>query len=169
MKDTPYKKTAAGTKEMTARQLGLSSSERRLLIMLDGRHTPAELFDFFKSADDTMAMTQTLLDKGLIEPAGPPRAAVTLHAKPPGAAPAPPPPPPPAPPAGSVRPVGDRGLKAARFVIEQLGPMDGEPLALKLEAAKTPEQLATALSRAADVVAGLKGREVAAKLREIAG
>ncbi len=167
MKDTPYKKTAAGTKEMTARQLGLSSTERRLLIMLDGRHTPAELSDFFKSADDTLAMTQALLDKGLIEPAGPPRAAVTLHAKAPGAAPPPPPPPPP-PPAGSNRPVGDRGMKAARFVIEQLGPMDGEPLALKLEAAKTPEQLATALTRAYDVVAGLKGREIAAKLREIA-
>jgi hypothetical protein len=161
MKDTPYKKTAAGTKEMTARQLGLSSTERRLLIMLDGRHTPAELSDFFKSADDTLAMTQALLDKGLIEPAGPPRAAVTLHAKAPGAAPPPPP-------AGSNRPVGDRGMKAARFVIEQLGPMDGEPLALKLEAAKTPEQLLAALTKAVDVMARLKGREAAAKLREIA-
>ncbi|MFC3148175.1 hypothetical protein [Piscinibacterium candidicorallinum] len=168
MKDTPYKKTAAGTKEMTARELGLGSAERRLLIMCDGKRTPTELVEFFKSADETLAMTQMLLDRGLIEPAGPPRAAVNLHAKAPGAAPSPPPPPP-APPAGSNRPVGDRGMKAARFVIEQLGPMDGEPLALKLEAAKTPEQLAAALTRAADVIAGIKGREVAAKLREIAG
>lgn len=76
-----YAKTEKGRNEVARRQLGLSSRQRTLLILLDGRK-PCSALDSMMPADQVTLIVGELLALELIAPAGPPRPAATLPAAP---------------------------------------------------------------------------------------
>ncbi len=64
-----YARTAAGEVEVGARQLPLSASARRLLVLIDGRRAVALLSNFVR-AGELDALASELLSHGLIEAIG---------------------------------------------------------------------------------------------------
>ncbi|ODT35238.1 MAG: hypothetical protein ABS55_09415 [Lautropia sp. SCN 70-15] len=64
-----YARTAAGEAEVGARQLPLSASARRLLVLIDGRRAVALLSNFVR-AGELDALAGELLSHGLIEAIG---------------------------------------------------------------------------------------------------
>lgn len=66
---TVFAKTPAGQSEVQSRQLGLAPLPRRLLILVDGKRSGAELAAFV-AGHDSVAMLQALLDNGCIEAIG---------------------------------------------------------------------------------------------------
>jgi hypothetical protein len=64
-----YARTAAGEAEVAARQLPLTSSARRLLVLIDGRRAVALLSNFVR-AGELDALASELLSHGLIEAIG---------------------------------------------------------------------------------------------------
>ncbi len=61
-----FVKTAVGQQEIKARALGLDPMQRRLLILVDGKHPGAELAPLL-AGNDLAALLQVLLDKQCIE------------------------------------------------------------------------------------------------------
>lgn len=76
-----YAKTEKGRNEVARRQLGLTSRQRTLLILLDGRK-PRSALDDMLPADQVAAIVGELLALELIAPAGPSRPAPVLPAAP---------------------------------------------------------------------------------------
>jgi hypothetical protein len=64
-----YAKTEKGRTEVTQRSLGLTSRQRAVLILLDGRK-PCSALDGLLAADQVAAIVGELLSMGLIAPAG---------------------------------------------------------------------------------------------------
>lgn len=86
-----FAKTPTGQEEIQRRALGLPPLARRLLVLVDGRRTVAELAAFVPD-QDAAAWLDVLLEKACIEAIAAPKAA----AAPPQAQPSRPAPPPPA-------------------------------------------------------------------------
>ena len=149
---TIYRKTAEGQAEIETRVRKLSPRLRSALIVVDGKRTDEDLGKLLpQQAAETL---QTLVEQGLIEPmqTSPQRATAR-----PTSAPAPAPAASAAPaPEAPVRDFATLRREAVRAVNELLGPM-GEMVALKLEQAKTPEDLRNALERAVTVIGNARG------------
>jgi hypothetical protein len=64
-----YVKTAAGSKEVLARKLSLNPAERRILIIIDGKRSVAELPDFARPGE-IVSILASLSQKGLIQVSG---------------------------------------------------------------------------------------------------
>lgn len=165
---TVYTKTAQGATEVAARGAGLSLTQRRVLIMVDGKRTVAELAPYAKPGELTDVLT-LLEGLALVERIG--------GAPPPSA---PPTPPAPAAAAAVASPVAaaargdletdDRNVitleearrRAVRGLIDRVGP-DGEVLAERIERARTIDELRERLREAERMVAGFRGAEAAAE------
>lgn len=131
-----FSKSARGREALSGRPAGLGPRLRSLLIMVDGKRSVAE-FDQLLGTEASPLLEQ-LLAEGWVE--GPPAPAPTPP--PSGAAPAGGP----AAPSGAPLPFGDARRLVVRFVNDRLGPL-GEPLALRIEACKTPADLRALLPR----------------------
>jgi hypothetical protein len=180
---TTYRKTAKGTNEVAARSHGLAPRLRSTLIIVDGRKTDEELLRLLPQAAESLA---ALLAGGFIEavaPAAPvpQRTAPTAPAAPapPGAAPAasagsaaaPTAPPVPAPaaadaptpaPAPAAVPFETARQELLRLFNDRVGPA-GEALALRMEKARSAEELRALLPQAVQLVGTLAGRGAAAE------
>jgi hypothetical protein len=64
-----YVKTATGGKEVLARKLSLNPAERRILIIIDGKRSVAELPDFARPGE-IVSILANLTQKGLIQVSG---------------------------------------------------------------------------------------------------
>lgn len=165
---TIYRKTAKGQSEIETRALKLAPRFRSLLILVDGRRSDRELTALMPQAGDEALAA--LAQAGLIEAIGltadtpvppAPRAAVPPAPPPPAAAPTAAA----APAAPEVRadmPFEQRRRESVRMLIDQIGPM-AEALAMRMERARSIDELRPLLSTAAQVLANTRGRGVAAE------
>lgn len=145
---TVYTKTAKGRAEIETRAHRLVPRLRSLLILVDGRRSDAELAGLIMH--EPMQAIEQLLAQGFIE--------AVAAAAPPPAPPAPTPAAAPAPPA--TIPFDQRRRLAVRALNDLLGPM-GEGLALRMERAKTAEDLRPHLLSAMQIIADQHGRDTA--------
>lgn len=141
-----FAKTDAGQREMGERRAGLDPRQRRLLILVDGRRSVAEL-RALSGLGDLPAVLAELQSRGLIAAPG----GVMPAAPGPGAGRAP------AAPAASATDWRDQGRRAAHAVLELLGPM-AEMLAVQLEASESPEALEVLLARSREMVEAVRGK-----------
>lgn len=157
---TVYRKTAKGTAEIETRAHRLPPRLRSALILVDGKRSDGDLRALIGAAGDDAL--RSLADDGFIEVisvADTKRAAPGPAAAPPAAAPAADP--------GTAAPsttssadVALRRREAVRAVNELLGPM-GESLSIRLERAKSIDELRKLLEQALPVIAGARGRDAA--------
>ena len=152
---TIYRKTAKGVLEIETRALKLAPRFRNLLILVDGRRSDDELAGLVTGTGEQAL--QALAEAGLIEAIGmtaridPPEPARTAAPAPAAPRPAPAPPPP-----GFEA----RRQEAVRTLLHLVGPM-GEPLALKLERARSQDEFKPLLETAAQIVINTRGRAAA--------
>lgn len=168
-----YTKTAKGVAEVAARSGTLSLSARRILIMVDGKRSVAELAPLARPGEID-GLIATLESQGLIQrlqdaDAAPPRpaarssdvptvAGVEVHSL--GSDP------------GEERTLltlDEAKRRAVRALTDRLGP-DAEIIAMRIEQARTADELRERVKEAERVVAGLLGEgAVAAFLRALRG
>jgi hypothetical protein len=157
-----YRKTTKGYAEIETRAHRLAPRLRSALILVDGKRSEADLAPLLlQPSQDTLA---TLLAQGFIEQVGtagplPGTAGAAAvrpgpagGAGPAGLAPNPGPP--------SAVPLAQRQRDAVRWLTEQAGPV-GEVVALKLERARTVDELRAAVLQAAQVINNTRGRPAA--------
>jgi membrane protein involved in colicin uptake len=146
---TIFRKTAKGVTEIETRAHRLAPRMRSALIMVDGKRSDADLRPLIQQQpDETLA---ALAEQGFIEVlAAAPDAAQASRAAPAAAAPA--------------RPAADfeaRRRAAVRGLNDQLGPL-AETLAIKIERARTADELRPLLATAVQVIGNARGRGAAA-------
>lgn len=137
-----YRKTDLGQAEIATRALKLPPRLRQALILVDGKRDSDELRKLIPPPADEVL--QSLLDQGCIEAVGGAPAAATAAA----AAPVAPPPPVVT---AVVLTVPETRQRAVRWLSNALGPY-ADPLNLRIEKVKTPEDMRTALVLAATFV-----------------
>jgi len=146
---TIFRKTAKGVTEIETRAHRLAPRMRSALIMVDGKRSDADLRPLIQQQpDETLA---ALAEQGFIEVlAAAPDAVQAPPAAPAAAAPA--------------RPAADfeaRRRAAVRGLNDQLGPL-AETLAIKIERARTADELRPLLATAVQVIGNARGRGAAA-------
>jgi len=146
---TIFRKTAKGVTEIETRAHRLAPRMRSALIMVDGKRSDADLRPLIQQQpDETLA---ALAEQGFIEVlAAAPDAVQAPRAAPAAAAPA--------------RPAADfeaRRRAAVRGLNDQLGPL-AETLAIKIERARTADELRPLLATAVQVIGNARGRGAAA-------
>lgn len=148
---TVYRKTEKGQAEIATRQNHLALKLRSALIMVDGKRTDEELMRMI--APPAEEALQSLLADGYIEVIGVTagRAAPARPAVEEGPSTLPPAP---------HKPVEALRLQAVRFMSEQLGPL-GDNLAVKMEKARTWEELHPLLVTAHRYIADNRGAATA--------
>ncbi len=152
MSDVPiYAKTAAGLAEVATRSTRLSMTQRRLLIMADGKRGADELAALVPAGtlDDTIEL---LLSLGLVVPVVDPvrEAADPLDVPTIDGAIGPP---------AAIEPglaLDAAKRRAVRELFARLGP-DADSLAVKIEACRAPEEFRERLREAERVVSAAKG------------
>jgi hypothetical protein len=168
MMDQLFHKTAAGQAELVDKTHGLSPTQRRLLIMLDGKKTVQDCAPFFRETDDLPALIKVLQTLKLIENGAKdpweittvlPTADATPQIMAARAA---------AQPSVPSVPVPEMAARAVRYLMDQLGPA-ADSAAMRLESVKTVEAFNAALRPAVDLLAALKGREAGLKLLDALG
>jgi hypothetical protein len=177
-----YSKTAKGVAEVAARSGALTPAMRRVLIMVDGRRTAAEL-ELVARDGEFEGIVAALLEKGMIEQTGTVEAdipdwvdddeeATVLMESPRGpdavpalraaaqavAAPAPAPAPAPAEPKTPT--LDERKRMAVRALYDRLGPYGEEPAA-RIQECKTLEELGEKLTHACRRIALFRGEQAA--------
>ncbi|HEU0202467.1 MAG TPA: hypothetical protein VFR86_18805 [Burkholderiaceae bacterium] len=147
-----FVKTPKGTAEIAARGGALSLAARRVLIMIDGKRTVADLAPLLRPGEID-GVIGTLESMGFIQRAGgeTPRAAEAPRG---AEAPAP------AAEERSTLSVEELKHRAVRELNDRLGP-DAEVMAIRIEQARTPEELRERLREAERLVSGLLGEPVA--------
>jgi len=140
MGTTIYRKTAKGQHEIDTRTHRLSPRVRQTLILVDGRRSAAELESMVQQAAESL---QALRDGGFIE-ALPERAPVARPVRAPE-------------PAFDLAAV-QRDM--VRHVNEVLGPA-GEQVALRIERAKSPGELRSAMPVARQAIEAWRGHSAA--------
>jgi hypothetical protein len=167
MSDALYIKTAEGAAEVAARSPRLNMTQRRVLIMADGKRTVAELAQFVPqgNVDEVLGL---LIGLGLLvrgdsaegadEPAasaGPnePLDVPTVNGSPPPAtlSPAPTEPEP-------VLTLDEAKRRAVRELTDRLGP-DADMLAMKIEGSRSADEFRERLRDAERLVSALRGVE----------
>ncbi len=146
---TIFRKTAKGVAEIETRAHRLTPRMRSALIMVDGKRSDADLRPLIaQQPDETLA---ALAEQGFIEVlATAPAAAPAPRAVAPAAAA-------PAPPAPDFE---ARRRAAVRGLNDQLGPQ-AETLAIKMERARTAEELRPLLATAIQLIGNARGRAAA--------
>lgn len=146
------KKTPAGQAEVTSKAHALPQRARSLLIMIDGKRTLDDLRAMLGPQVDEAV--KLLIDQGLVEGS---------------VAPAPPPPPAPVsapvPLAAPAVDVATLRRDAARAVTDALGPM-ADALAMRIEKAKTADELQAALRLTAQALFDAAPRAKAEAFRQ---
>jgi hypothetical protein len=144
-----FRKTAKGVTEIETRAHRLAPRLRSALIMVDGKRSDADLRPLItQQPDETLA---ALAEQGFIEivAAAPAMAPLPRAAVPPAAVP--------------VRPALDfetRRRAAVRGLNDLLGPA-AETLAIRMERARSAEELRPLLATAVQLVANARGRSAA--------
>jgi len=153
-----YRKTAAGIAQLTERSIKLTPLARMALVMIDGIKPVSDLHGKLASMGDVDGALSLLLAAGLIEiaPAAAPPALPDGISSSATSASAPAP----APVAMSFE---DLRRWAGKEVSHLLGPM-GDDYSMRIERAKTPEELAAALERARAAVEGMVSKAKAQAL-----
>lgn len=155
---TIFRKTAKGVAEIETRAHRLTPRMRSTLILVDGKRDGADLRQLItQQADETL---QALAEQGFIEAVG-----ETVHAAPAAAAVATPaaaesasgPATVPPPPAGPAQDVNVVRKAAVRMLIEILGP-SSDSLAVRMEKARSMEELKPLLGQAAKLIMAARGR-----------
>jgi type IV secretory pathway VirB10-like protein len=182
-----YSKTAKGAAEIAARSGALTPAMRRVLIMVDGRRTAAEL-ELVARDGEFESIIAALLEKGMIEQTGTveaeipdwvddeeatvvmesprgPDAIPALRAapQPPAAtqaAAAPAPAPAPAPVEPKAPSLEERKRMAVRALYDRLGPYGEEPAA-RIQECKSFEELGEKLKHACRRIALFRGEQAA--------
>lgn len=158
---TVYRKTAKGATEVETRAHKLPPRLRSALILVDGKRSDTDLRALIGPAGDESL--QILAEGGFIDVfsvADVKRAVQAPAAAASNAGPSTSPP--------STTTSSDvtlRRREAVRAVNELLGPM-GESLSIRLERAKTIDELRTLLEQALPVIAGARGRDAARAFAE---
>lgn len=157
---TIYRKTAKGHSEIETRVHRLSPRLRSALILIDGRRSDDEVRQLIpQQAEETL---QLLVEQAFIEIIGitqdAPRAAQP-QARPVEAAP--PVAPPPAAPAVPPRDFATTRAQAVRLFTDMVGPM-AEALALKMERARSPDELRPLVQTAQRIIGNARGGQAAA-------
>jgi hypothetical protein len=161
-----YRKTAKGQEEMATRAYQLSSRERSILVLVDGKRTGAELIDKSLHFGNSEAYLDSMLAAGFIEVATveTPAAPTSIPPRPapshePSVLPARPKPPIAAPTVSSNTMVETANF-ARHFLLRILGP-DGDELAARIESSRNLRDLTLALTRGRDALQALIGRRKA--------
>ena len=159
---TIYRKTAKGHLEIDTRSHRLSPRLRSALIMIDGRRSDDEVRKLIpQQADQTL---QWLVEQGFIEVIGvtqdAPAARAPQAAVPPAARPAEVPPPAAAP-AQPPREFAATRAMAVRLFTDMVGPM-AEALAMKMERARSPDELRPLVQTAQRIIGNARGGQAAA-------
>lgn len=148
-----YRKSAKGQREIETREHRLPPRLRSALILVDGKRSDAELNSMVMQPAETLA---ALLEQGFIEVAG--TTAVREASRPaaaPAAAAAPG-----RPAAAGAGEFESRRRAAVRELNDLLGPA-AESLAIRIEKAKSLEELRPLLVNGAQMIAGFRGRGAA--------
>jgi hypothetical protein len=147
---TIFRKTAKGAAEIETRAHRLAPRMRSLLILVDGRRDVDDLKSLIaQQAEETL---KALADQGFIEAVG--ETVKATAAAPPAAQPVP---------TVAARTTADfEALRraAVRALNDTLGP-SGESLALRMEKARTLEELQPLLSMAAKLIGSARGAAAA--------
>lgn len=138
---TVYVKTKLGLHEVQARAHALPAKTRQALIMVDGKRDDSVLCDLV--ADAEHSTLDTLLDLGLIEPSQQMPLDNDATA-------------PPRPPARKEPSLDTLRREVVRALNDALGP-EAEAIALRVEKAKTAEDLSALIGQAAHVVRSARG------------
>lgn len=178
-----YSKTAKGAAEIAARSGALTPAMRRVLIMVDGRRTAAEL-ELVARDGEFESIIAALLAKGMIEQTGTveaeipdwvdddeeatvvmesprgPDAIPALRRSTQAAAAAPAPVPAPAPAEPKTPTLEERKRMAVRALFDRLGPY-GEEAAARIQECKTLEELGERLKHACRRIALFRGEQAA--------
>ncbi|MFZ5538684.1 MAG: hypothetical protein ACOY5V_02945 [Pseudomonadota bacterium] len=178
-----YSKTAKGAAEIAARSGALTPAMRRVLIMVDGRRTAAEL-ELVARDGEFESIIAALLAKGMIEQTGTveaeipdwvdddeeatvvmesprgPDAIPALRRSTQAAAAAPAPAPAPAPAEPKTPTLEERKRMAVRALFDRLGPY-GEEAAARIQECKTLEELGERLKHACRRIALFRGEQAA--------
>ena len=166
-KNSVYRKSAHGAEALARRDPALTLRLRSLLIMVDGKRPVEELSRLSPSGAETDQLMTQLDDLGMIELATAPAvAAPAAVASPsdtqqqdtaaPRAAEAAP-----GPVTVRVVPLADARRAAVRRLTDLLGPM-ADDLCVRMEAAKTAQDLLALVKRAEQLVKTTRGAEAAA-------
>jgi hypothetical protein len=158
---TIYRKTAKGHSEIETRAHRLSPRLRSALIMIDGRRSDDDVRKLItQQGDETLRL---LDEQGFIEIIGitqdlpAPRAMNSAAPPRPTEAAAPPPVAPAAPP----RDFEATRTQAVRLFTDMVGPM-AEGLAMKMERARSPDELRTLVQTAQRIIGNTRGGQAAA-------
>lgn len=155
---TIYRKTAKGHSEIETRAHRLSPRLRSVLIMVDGRRSDDDVRKLLpQQADETLR----LLDEqgfieliGITQDAPPQRTVIPAAAAPPVAAR-------PAAPAVPSRDFAATRAQAVRLFTDLVGPM-AESLAIKMERARSPDELRSLMQTAQRIIGNSRGGQAAA-------
>jgi hypothetical protein len=155
---TIYRKTAKGQTEIETRVHRLSLRLRSALILVDGRRTDDEVRKLMaQQGDDSLRL---LDEQGFIEVIGITQEAPRVAAPP--ARPAEPQPAPaPAAPPASARDFATTRTQAVRLFTDMVGPM-AEALAIKMERARSPDELRPLVQTAQRIIGNARGGQAAA-------
>lgn len=147
-----FVKTPKGTAEIAARGGALSLAARRVLIMVDGKRTVGDLAPLLRPGEIDGVIT-TLESMGFIQRAAgeAPRPAEAQRSAEVAA---------PAPEERSALSMDELKHRAVRELNDRLGP-DAEVMAIRIEQARTPEELRERVREAERLVSGLLGEPVA--------
>ena len=157
---TIYRKTAKGHSEIETRAHRLSPRMRSALIMIDGRRSDDDVRKLIpQQADETLRL---LDEQGFIEIIGitqdaPPQRPLSVAPSRPAEVAPPVVPRPAAPP----RDFEATRAQAVRLFTDMVGPM-AEALAIKMERARSPDELRTLMQTAQRIIGNARGGQAAA-------
>jgi hypothetical protein len=161
---TIYRKTAKGHSEIETRAHRLSPRLRSVLIMVDGRRSDDDVRKLIpQHGDETLRL---LDEQGFIEIIGITQDLAAPRVMNGAAAPRPaeaaaPLTPPPAAPAVPPRDFEATRAQAVRLFTDMVGPM-AEALAIKMERARSPDELRTLVQTAQRIIGNARGGKAAA-------
>ncbi len=161
---TIYRKTAKGHSEIETRAHRLSPRQRSALIMIDGRRSDDDVRKLIpQQADETLRL---LGEQGFIEIIGitqdlPAPRAIPVAVQVPAVQVAAPVSAPVAPPAAPARDFEATRAQAVRLFTDMVGPM-AESLAIKMERARSPDELRTLVQTAQQIIGNTRGGRAAA-------
>jgi hypothetical protein len=159
-----YSKTAKGVAEVATRSSALSLAARRVLIMVDGKRSVADLAPLMRAGEIDTILSALEAQGFVTRGAGVPERPSTVNLAPPAPAPAP---------SLEVNTVSgmidERNVvtleeakrRAVRQLIDRLGP-DGELMAMRIEQCANADLLRDRVREAERLIAGLMGDEAAA-------
>jgi len=145
-----FSKTQRGADEIASAERALSAKLRRALILVDGTKTMADLAPMFRPGEIDTILAE-LHSGGYVALAGGESAADLAATQDADGA------------QGTMAAIPERHFeevrrRAMREVSDRLGP-NGDPLALKIEGCRTPEELRVALREAEKILASFLGAE----------